>query len=172
MSSPDFLLTVRSVRGFSDRPVPDGVLHDVLEAARWTGSAKNGQPWELLVIRDREHLRELSTCGWFAAHVAEAQVAIALLMEGSWEATGYDEGRLAERVLLAAWAEGVGGCIATIFPEHQDRARDLLGVPPTLRLTTVVSLGYPDAGPEPKRRRKPFDQLVSWERYGRRSPER
>ena len=173
MSSTEFLRTLRACRTFRPEPVPPEIVSEVLEVARWTGSAKNSQPWELMVVRDRGTLIELSTCGWFAGHLAGAPLAIALLMEGAWEATGYDEGRLAERVMLAAWGLGVGSCIATIFPDNHDRARDLLGVPSTLRVTTVISLGYP-TGPirlpadSPLRGRKPLDELVSWERYGQR----
>ena len=76
-----FLRSVRSVRRFAPTPIADDVLADLLETARWTGSSKNTQPWELIVVRDREMLRELSECGTFAGHLAGAQAAVCLVMD-------------------------------------------------------------------------------------------
>src|ERR1700688_117754 len=97
-----FLRSVRSVRRFSPRAIPDEVLLDVLEVARWTGSSKNTQPWHVIVVRERETLVALAKCGPFAGHLAGAQAAMVLVMEDSQKR--FDEGRLAQNVMLAAWA--------------------------------------------------------------------
>ena len=49
-----FLRGLRSVRDFRPDPVPREIVDDLLEVARWSGSANNRQPWELVVILDRE----------------------------------------------------------------------------------------------------------------------
>ena len=139
-----FLRDLRAVRRFDPRPVPGEVLADVLETARWTGSAKNAQPWHLVVVQDRGSLEALSRLGRFAGHVAGAPLAIALVMGERSRSRSFDEGRLAERIMLAAWAHGVGACVATLFPEeNEERAVELLGAPAGSGLRTVVSLGYP-----------------------------
>jgi nitroreductase len=176
-----FLRSLRAVRRFADRPVPDDVLADVLEVARWTGSAKNRQPWELVVVEDRASLQALSTSGDFAGHVARAPLAIALLMasEGGVRTTAVDEGRLAQNLMLAAWAHGVGTCIATVWSEREAAAKAVLGAPDDRTLRTILSVGYPEdeearflsagAGrPAIPLGRKPLDELVHYERYGRR----
>lgn len=53
MQATEFLRTLRAVRRFSARPIPEDVLLGIIEVARWTGSAKNIQPWELVVVEDR-----------------------------------------------------------------------------------------------------------------------
>ena len=53
------LKRVHQTRNFTDQSVPKEVLDDVLEVARWTGSARNRQPWHLVVIDDRQQLEEL-----------------------------------------------------------------------------------------------------------------
>ena len=58
-----FLRTLRSVRSFRSDPVPQEVVDDILEVARWSGSAINKQPWEILIIRERETLRSLASAG-------------------------------------------------------------------------------------------------------------
>jgi nitroreductase len=138
----NFLRSLRAVRRFSSAPVSDDVLQDILEVARWTGSSKNSQPWRLIVVRDRGTLAELARCGPYAGHLAGAQAAIVLVMDDGNRR--FDEGQLAHNIMLAAWARGVGSCIASIYPDtNKERARTLLRVPPKKWLHTAISLGYP-----------------------------
>jgi nitroreductase len=172
-----FLRSLRAVRRFSPQAIPDEVLLDVLEVARWTGSSKNTQPWHVIVVRSRDTLAALAKCGPYAGHLAGAQAAITLVMEDGH--MRFDEGRLAHNVLLAAWAHGVGACIGSLYPEaNTARAKDLLGVPAKRWLHTAISLGYPadegalrlsaDRGAltEVPIGRADLSTLVSWERFG------
>jgi nitroreductase len=172
-----FLRSLRSVRRFSSQSVSGEVLLEILDVARWTGSSKNTQPWHLVVVRDANTLATLAQCGPFAGHLAGANAAIVLVMEDGNRR--FDEGRLAQNVMLAAWAHGVGSCIASLYPEaNNKRARDLLGIPAERWMHTAVSLGYPAderalllsadrAGltTVPIGRQELAD-LVSWERFG------
>src|SRR5579859_6884483 len=106
-----FLRSLRAVRRFSDRAIPDDVLLAILDVARWTGSSKNSQPWHVLVVRDRATLQTLATCGQFAGHLAGAQAAVVLIMRDGNQR--FDEGQLAHSVMLTAWAHGVGSCIGS-----------------------------------------------------------
>ena len=104
-----FLLGLRTVRCFCPEPVPQQVIEDVLEVARWSGSAMNLQPWEFVVVWDREVLRDLASVEGYAGHLAGAAVGIVLVMAGERaEQETFDEGRLGERISLAAAAHGVG----------------------------------------------------------------
>lgn len=137
-----FLRSLRAVRRFAAAPVPGGVVTNILEVGRWTGSAKNSQPWELLVVRDRALLRDLAKLGQFAGHLAGADFAIVLIMNSV--ANRLDAGRLAENLMHAAWAYGVGSCIGSLAPdENEARAKDILGIPPERDARTAISFGYP-----------------------------
>jgi nitroreductase len=175
-----FQRSLRAVRRFSSRAIDDAGLLDILEVARWTGSSKNTQPWHLIVVRDRGALAELATCGPFAGHLAGAQAAIAIVMEDGNRR--FDEGRLAQNVMLAAWAHGVGSWIGSLYPEaNTERARRLLAVPGRRWLHTAISLGYP-ADERALRLsaerggalsgvpigRTELAELVSWERFAER----
>jgi nitroreductase len=95
--------------------VPQEVVDDILEVARWSGSASNRQPWELVVIRDRDTLGALARVQGYAHHLADAPLGIVLAMAGERaEQETYDEGRLAERIMLAALAHGVGSSVGWI----------------------------------------------------------
>ena len=171
--------SLRVVRRFSATRVPDDVLDDLLEVARWTGTSKNTQPWHLIVVRERETLRALATRGQFAGHLAGATMAIALVMDSRNNA--FDCGRLAERLMLAAWSHGVGSCIGSIWPDDNERAaKELLGVPKDRWMHQIISFGYPadadaarvsrtpsDARILPSLGRRPRSEVVSWERFGK-----
>ena len=172
------LRTLRVVRRFSDEPIDDHALMDILEVARWTGTSKNTQPWHIVVVEDRATLKKLAELGRFAGHIAGAKLAFALVMDGPNNA--FDCGRLAERVMLAAWAHHIGSCIGSIWGEDSERtAKGLLGVPQDRWLRQLISFGHPadadatrvrttpaSARALPGVGRRPLAELVSWERFG------
>jgi nitroreductase len=168
------LLAYRSVRHFTAAPIPEESLTRILQAGRWAGSAKNTQPWHFIVVRERETLQQLATCGRYASHLSGAAAAVILAMvPGSW--ADFDAGRASQNIMLAAWTEGVGSCIASLHDE--DRARDLLGIPPDLQAKVAISLGYSlEDDPQtieglPREQvlahlgRQPLDKLVHWETW-------
>ncbi len=167
-----FLRSLRAVRSFRPGPVPDEVVDDVLRVARWSGSASNKQPWEIVVVREREMLDALAAVEGYADHLAGASLGIVLVMAGARaEQEAYDEGRLSERIMLAAWAHGVGSSIGWIVGSGRDAAKDLLGIPPERMVRTAISLGYPDETARRPRKgpgaaRKPLSEIVHEERYG------
>lgn len=169
-----WLRRLRAVRRFRPEPVPEAVLHELLEVARWSGSAKNEQPWEFVVVRDRALLEALGGVEGSAKHVAGAAAAIVLVLGGNRERVAqetFDEGRLSERIMLAATLYDVGSCIGWFVGEGRTEAKRLLGIPRERLVRTVLSLGYPAGGEQPVsliRGRKPLSELVSWEHHGQR----
>jgi nitroreductase len=165
-----FLLSLRAVRQFRGDPVPQEVVDDVLEVARLSGSASNKQPWELVVVRDRETLQALAGVEGYAGHLAGAALGIVPVMAGEREEQeAYDEGRLCERIMLAAHAHGVGSSIGWFVRGGRSEAKRLLGVPQERTLRTAISLGYADESARRGRggpARKPLDEIVHEERYG------
>ena len=165
-----FLRSLRAVRSFRPDPVPREVVDDILEVARWSGSASNRQPWEMVVIQDRETLGAVARVEGYAHHLRDAPLGIVLVMAGERaEQETYDEGRLAERVMLAALAHGVGSSVGWIVGSGRDAAREILGAPEGRVVRTAISLGYPDEGARRQRAvqaRKPLSEIVHEERYG------
>src|SRR5438067_1123086 len=124
------LRAVRQTREFQDRPVPGDALHDILEVARWSGSSRNTQPWELVVIADRDKLRRLAEIISYGKFLAGAPLGIAVVMHGAGQGQSLDAGRIAERVMIAANARGLGAGLATIHDDALERrALELVGAP-------------------------------------------
>jgi nitroreductase len=178
-----FLRSLRAVRRYADRPIERAVLEEILEVARWTGSGKNRQPWELVVVEERAALAQLAVYGQFAKHLAGAAAAVVLVMEDA--SRRFDEGRLAQNLMLAAWTHGIGSCMATFSTdEDAQRGRELLGIPVDRWFHNSIAFGYPadDPSNDPGARfgrlpadvvprgRKPLDSFLHWERYGPRGP--
>jgi len=140
------IAAVRVVRDFADRPLDPDHLDRILQAGRHAGSSKNLQRWTFIVCRDRGHLRELSTLGPWAGHLAGAAVGVALVTPDprapdAPESILFDLGQAAANMMLAAWELGIGSVPATVY-EH-DRARELLGYPDDQDCEYLLSFGYP-----------------------------
>jgi nitroreductase len=169
-----FLKSLRTVRFFERETVSQEALDDILEVARWSGSARNRQPWKFLVMRDRPTLKKLAALEGYAKHLAGAAVGIVLVMKGDpakFEQETFDEGRLAERISLAAASHGLGAAVGWFAGEGRGAAKRILGIPDERVVRTALSLGYPAQNP-PRgksalpRGRKPLADLVYEEHYG------
>ena len=169
------------MRGFAPSPVSDEDLGAILEVARQTGSAMNAQPWEFVVVRDPARIAALAATGPNLGWLAGAPLAIAVVMAGERRETeGFDEGRLVERIMVAANALGLGAGLGWFFgPDGRAAGRQLLGVPEPKQPRTVIAIGHvggqaaaghPAASPNgnPPATRKPLAELVHYDHFGRR----
>uniref|UniRef100_A0A831TII9 Nitroreductase domain-containing protein n=1 Tax=Thermorudis peleae TaxID=1382356 RepID=A0A831TII9_9BACT len=166
---------VRQIRQYRPDPIPEDVITELLEVAPWTGSSRNTQPWHFIVVDDRETLRRISQLRPPIAWVAEAPLGIAIVLDGESETSeAYDEGRVTERLLVAARLLGLGGGVAWYGDASQQaEAKRILGIPQERMARSIVAIGYPrsvrDPRPNPARGgRKPLAELVSYNRYGAR----
>jgi nitroreductase len=164
---------VRQARQYKPDAVPDEIVQELLDIARWTGSARNTQPWQFIVIKDKERLRQISQIRTPINWVADAPLAIAIVLDGAAPLSeAYDEGRLAERMFIAAQVLGLGGGVAWFGDESQQaQGKQVLGIPDNLIARGVVVIGYPSSifDPRPGRvagGRKPLSETVSYERFG------
>ena len=73
--------TRREIREYLDKPIPDENLLKILEAARLAPSSKNSQPWQFVVIKNKEILNKIASLTPTGAHIAKAPLAIAILMD-------------------------------------------------------------------------------------------
>ncbi|HMO60260.1 MAG TPA: nitroreductase family protein [Roseiflexaceae bacterium] len=164
METLEAIRTLRSVRTFAERPVPEETIHEILNAGRRSQSSKNTQPWQFVVVRDRELLVQLAACGQYAGHLAGAAFAVAIFSTDEW---AYDIGQASAYMQLAAWDRGVGSCIASIY--EPAKARAILGAPDEQFIEVALSFGYPAQPPSSTLRRggrRPLDEVVRWDRWG------
>lgn len=168
----ELMRTVRQARQYRPDPVPQDVIDQLLEIARWTGSARNTQPWHFIVITDKEQLRQISQIRTPINWVAGAPLAIAIVLDGKSSFTeAYDEGRVSERVFIAARVLGLGGGTAWYGDDSQQaRAKQILGIPAERTARSVIVIGYPTTIKDPRPGaveggRNPLSDIVSTDRY-------
>ena len=155
------LKSLRAVRRFTDEPLPPEAVRDILDVIRWSGNASNRQQFEVLWIEDRETLQELARCEGHAGHLAGAGAGAVIVtwMERD-ELNAFDEGRIAERIMLAAHAHGLGSSIGWLVGQGREQAKRLLGVSAERTVRTAVSIGHPAPGSLRGGRRRPLDEVV------------
>ena len=170
MNVSDAIRLKRAVRKFQDRPLPNDVIHAILNAGRRSQSSKNEQGWQFIAIRDRSILEELSKTGAYAGHLAGAALGVAIVTpnpDGKFQDL-FDAGQAAAYMQLAAWELGVGSCLASIY--EPDLARQILGFPSSWHLRIALSFGYPldeeKLSSSPKKGgRKSLDEIVHWNKW-------
>ncbi|MFO7299730.1 MAG: nitroreductase family protein [Actinomycetes bacterium] len=171
METWDAIRARRNVREFTSDPIPAGDLDRILEAGRRAPSSKNGQPWDFIVVTDRDNLERLSGVWQGARHVAAAQAAIAFIIppfENDRQRTmgWFDLGHAVMAMMVMAADLGLGTGHAAVA--DQALAREVLGFPEDRECAMILSVGYPADRPiEPlnKPNRRPFDEVVHRERW-------
>jgi nitroreductase len=167
------LVRVRQIREYMPEPPTDEALAAIADAARWTGSAANQQPWRFIVIRDPKVLARLHEAGvpqTRTLRTAPAAIAVALPSSESPISAAYDDGRATERILIAANLLGLTAGIAWIRKDVAPQASELLGLPPDWFVRSIVAIGQPTEAAlrpksEPGKGRLPRDQVVFAERW-------
>ncbi len=166
------LLRVRQFREFTAEPVEDAALEALADVARWSGSSQNEQPWRFIVVRSSATVRRLGEIGApYTRALGTAPAAIAIVLpEERAVSRAFDEGRAAERILIGASLQGLGGGIAWFQPEARDAVREVLGLPSDRFVRTIVALGHPTEAAlrpksEPGKARLPRAETVFEERW-------
>lgn len=163
----DTVRTVLAVRQFAPQPVAPEIVRQIVDAARLSGSSKNGQPWHFVVVDDSEMLHQLGAIARSGPYIAQAPLAVVVLIERTEFAIS-DASRAIQSMILTAWAAGVGSnWVGWIGFGGIDGARALLGVPDSYDVLAILPFGYPAAAiGEGKKKRKPQDEVVSYGRFG------
>ena len=156
--------TMLAVRRYLDRPVPETIVQRIVEAGRLTGSAMNLQPWHFIVVQDRDTLGRLGALARSGPYVAEAPLAIVVVIDR----TGYavsDASRAIDSMMLTAWSEGVGS--NWVGFANLEKVNALLGIPSERDVLAILPFGYPaDRIGRGKKKRKPLRAVAHRERYG------
>ena len=148
MEAMDAILSRRSIRKYTEGPVPDEVLNELLAAAMSAPSAGNQQPWHFVVIRERGILDEIPKYHPYSAMLKEASVAILVCGDlKSEKHKGYwvqDCSAATENLLIAVEAKGLGAVWLGVYPREERVAgiRKLLGLPEHIIPLSLIPVGY------------------------------
>jgi nitroreductase len=162
--------TRKSVRSYESREVADEVLTRILDAARIAPSANNSQEWRFVVVRNAETRRQIAEAACRQSFVGEAPVVLACcakdnrhVMTCGQPSYPIDAAIAVDHITLCAAAEGLGTCWIGAF--YEDEVKQILNIPPAIRVVALLPLGYPQ---DPKPVRKPrlsLERIVSYENW-------
>jgi nitroreductase len=148
----------RDVRDYAPTPVPPDAERRILDAGRLSGSSRNTQRWEFVVVETAR--AELAEAVYAPRNVATAALVVAIV----GDAGGFDVGRASQNMMLAAWNDGVASCPNGIR-DAEEAARICGG-----DVKMILSFGYPakprDVGARTadewseRAKRAPLDELV------------
>ena len=149
----------RDERAYAETPVPADVRERILDAGRLSGSSKNRQRWEFVVVSG-EAKERIAAAVYAPENVGSAALVVAIVGE-----TGaFDAGRCAQNMMLAAWGDGVVSCPNGV--REPDAAAEICGG----EVRAILSFGYPARPRDPADRtaeewsananRKPLSELV------------
>ncbi len=150
-----------SIRKYEDREVEPEKIEKILRAAMTAPSAGNQQPWEFIVVKDKEVIRQLSECSQYAGCAANAPVVIVTCRKTDGlifpELGDIDLAITTGYILLEITSLGLGGVWLGIapVPERVEKADEILGIGDKLHAFALVPLGYPA---EDKKQQDRFDE--------------
>jgi nitroreductase len=165
MKTFEDIVTLRTVREYSDRPIQSETLETILQAGRVSGSSRNTQPWRFFVVRTADVRARLAECVFAPDNLTNCQAVVIITASKS----GFDIGRCAQNMMIAAWSEGVGSAPNGI--KDPDSMAQIIGLEGGEVPTMALSLGYPRRLKRDKvdidgvlRRidRKSLDEIVVW----------
>ncbi|MGB7340646.1 MAG: nitroreductase family protein [Phototrophicaceae bacterium] len=155
----------RAVRMYTEKVIPNDVIQQILDIARWSQSSKNTQPWEFIVVTDQTLLNQLAETGDYTSHVPQSAFTIVLVSDDSQFWRGFDLGQVAMCLQLAAWELGIGSCPVAF--QHSEDAKAILSVPAEKALHAGITFGYPSPQHQTAKMggRKSVDDTTHWNKW-------
>ncbi len=162
----EFLVSRRSIRSFEDRNVPLELVLEAIDVARYAPSARNTQPWRVIIVRSRELLDKLSGIHSGASPLKKAKLALVVLANKNESPTSHvvDASLFAMYLWLALHCKGLGAVwIQTL--RNIEAIRSILDVPEEYVPAGILAVGWPAEKPSPKPR-KSVEEIVFLDKYG------
>ena len=163
----------RSIRAFKKQDIPQDIIAELLEAARWAPSAGNVQPWAFVVVSSQKMKQSLSMAAFGQTDLEEAPVVIVVCADEKRAEQSYgvrgkslfclqDTAAAAQNILLTAYSLGLGSCWVGAF--NEDEVRRVIKAPKEMRPIALIPIGYPNEAP-PARSRRPVSEIMHKETF-------
>jgi nitroreductase len=171
MEAYDAILTRRSVRKYTDKPIDEATMEQLIRAGMYAPSARNARPWHFIAVRDRETISAIEKGQPQLAMMKQAAAVIAVCGDPAAVTSKYKDYYIqdctaaTENILLAAHALGLGAvwCGCHPKPDVKEIVSKALSIPPEIVPFSLIALGYPAETPkQPQRWEKKKYHLEKW----------
>ena len=172
----ELLRARRSIRKYTDRPIEPEKLELLKEAVLRSPSSRNLDPWEFILVDDRQLMKELAACKPHgAAFLAQAALGIVICGDGRESDTWVEDCAIASiLVQMVAQSLGLGSCWVQVrnrgFDDQttsEQYVQRLLGIPEHIKIESIIAIGYPAEKREPLPRADLKDAKVHANTFGR-----
>jgi nitroreductase len=154
----------RSVREYTGESIHQKDIERIVDAGRMAASGYNRQPWEFIVVTDREMIEKLKVASEW---MDKAAAIIAVALDPTTRYWLEDGSAAVENMLIASTALGYGSCWLEGYTlPREEEFKAMLGIPDQMRLLTLVPIGVPVKWPTKEKR--PLEEVLHWEKYGAR----
>jgi len=184
-----FLKDIRSIRTYNETPIDEAILKDLVDAARMAPTARNIQPWEFVVITDREVLAQLADVHVNGRFLKDAPAAIVVLCHRETDYYIEDGSAATQNIIVAARLHNlkscwIGGCKGPYYenddiamcegvpckipPMYDDlcaKLKEILKAPTEMELISIVSLGYSDEHFAAEKRE--LEEVLHWNQFSK-----
>jgi len=147
MDALETIFTRRSIRQFTDQPISDDAINQILKAAMSAPSAIGKQPWHFIVIKDKDLLSKIPVAHPHAQASASANLVIIPCADpklGHKNFWPLDLAAASQNILLAVRALGLGAVWCGVYPDEERMAaiRTLLKIPQDIMPLCVIPIGH------------------------------
>lgn len=166
MDIMEIIKTRRSIREYADKPIAKETLEKIIDAGRFAATARGLEPWEFVIVTNSETLKKISSLADNGRFIAQAKACIAVFCTD----TKYylEDGCAAtQNMLLAATSLGIGSCwVAGDKKPYCLNVNNLLSVPSSFKLISLISLGYPKSAELFRiANRRPLEKIIHWGKF-------
>lgn len=151
----DAILNRKSIRKYKDIKVSNDIVEELLKAGMAAPSAGNEQPWEFIVLRDKEIMKKITEVHQYSQMLLDTDVAIVVcgdeskeMFKGFWV---QDCSAATENILVAAEDKGLGAVWLGVYPieDRVEAIKEILSLPDSVIPLSIIPVGYPDEQKKP-----------------------
>jgi nitroreductase len=163
----NLLKSRRSIRIYQDKPIPQDLLLQILEAGRWAPTGANLQPWHFIVVTDAETRKRIGEVARFffikSSHVERAPAILVLGFDTRKGKYGrYDATLAGGNMMTMATSLGLGTCWIGAF--DKPKVKEILEIPENIEVIGLITLGYSGEKAEVPPRVE-LEKIVHWESW-------
>jgi len=157
----ELLKNRRSIRKYQPKAVEQEKIEIITKAALMSPASKRSNPWEFIVVQDKETLQKLSESRPHGSQfLSDSPLGIVVIADTTKSDVWFEDASIAATIIqLQAQYLGLGSCWIQIYKRMksdeistEDYIRQLLNIPDHFAVLSIISMGYP------AEERKPFDE--------------
>ncbi len=154
----------RSIRNYQTAEIPEDVLEELIDCARLAPTARNTQPWEFIIIKDKDTLDNIGRLASHGPFIKDAAACI-IVCSDDYDYFLEDCSAATENILVAAQSLGIGSCwVAGHGKKYAEQIKEMLNIPKDIHVVSLIPLGYPGNN-APGVKKRELNDVIHWNHF-------